>query len=188
MRILTYEVVVSGRHSTTDFALTCKSAIRQITLNSCEDLRAPDFAAASELVAPGASCLLEPGATAPRARVKKIDVLSRGKDDAEAGACADLRLDFDSAVVQLHGAEGLRQADAAALGFGGVIKVEDLVVRVFGDSGPAVSDGDEDAVFFVAAGMYREPPAVRHDLAAVDDDVEDRLFEQVGVGFDEQRA
>src|SRR5262245_26540509 len=166
MRILTYEVVVSGRHSTTDFALKCKSAIRQITLNSCEGLR---FG----------------GCGASR---KVIDVLSRGKDDAEAGAFADFRLDFDPAVVQLHGAEGLGQADAAALGFSGVIKVEDLVLRVFGDSGPAVSDGDEDAVFFVTAGMYREPPAVRHDLAAVDDDVEDRLFEQVGVGFDEQRA
>src|SRR5215510_9767337 len=117
-----------------------------------------------------------------------MDDLSCGKDDAEASASADFRFDSDSAVVQLHGAEGLRKADAAALGFGGVIKVEDLVARVFGYSGPAVGDGDEDAVFFVAAGLYREPPAVRHDLAAVDDDVEDGLFEQVGVGFDEQRA
>src|SRR5262245_61542861 len=123
-----------------------------------------------------------------RAAGIKCDVLSSGEDDAEAGACADFRLDYDPAVVQLHGAEGLSQADAAALGFGGVIKVEDLVLRVFWDSGPAVSDGDEDAVFFVAAGLYREPPAVWHDLAAVDDDVEDRLFEQVWVGLDEQRA
>src|SRR5262245_65259533 len=102
MRILTYEVVVSGRHSTTDFALKCKSAIRQITLNSCDDLRGPDFAAASELVAPGARRLLAPGATAPRARVEKCDVLSRGEGDAEAGARADFRLDYYAAVVEMH--------------------------------------------------------------------------------------
>ena len=40
MRNLNYDIIVSGSHSTIDFALSCKSMVRQITLNSYEGLRA----------------------------------------------------------------------------------------------------------------------------------------------------
>jgi hypothetical protein len=39
MRNLNYDIIVSGSHSTIDFALSCKSMVRQITLNSYEGLR-----------------------------------------------------------------------------------------------------------------------------------------------------
>src|SRR5262245_6445307 len=40
---MTYDVIMSGRHSTIDFALKCKPTICQTKLNSCDGLRLTHF-------------------------------------------------------------------------------------------------------------------------------------------------
>lgn len=78
----------------------------------------------------------------------------------------------------------LRKADATAIFFGGVVKLEDFVLDFLRNTCALVADFGHDGVIFPSGGN-RKRSAARHRLHSIDDDVEEGLLHQVEIHFDE---
>ncbi len=99
-------------------------------------------------------------------------------------------VDADVAARLLDDRIDLAEAEAGALAgaLGGEEGIEHLVDEMGGDAGAGVADLDPDAVVGAGGGGNPDRAAVGHRIAGVDDEVEDRQFELVGVGGRPQRA
>src|ERR1700722_6887313 len=109
-----------------------------------------------------------------------------GNAKAEGGAFACGGLEFHGAVMPLQDLISLRQANAAAVFFGGEVEFENFVLHFRRDAGTLVADFGDGGIFFTIR-LDGELAALRHGLNSVDDDIEKGLLHEIEIGLDEQR-
>src|SRR5204863_5247910 len=101
----------------------------------------------------------------------------------ERGAFLELGFHLDNAVVLLDNLLHHREPETGAAGLGGEVEVEDLLAVLGRDPGAVVGDGEAD-VLAVLGGADPDLAAGRQDLLRVDEQVEDRLADEVGIDLD----
>ncbi len=103
-----------------------------------------------------------------------------GEVDAEGGSFAGFGFEGDVAVVFFDDAAGGGESESGASAFGGEVCVEDVGEIFFGDADAGVGDVEDECVVF-AEGSDEEFAAVGHGLDGVEHEIEEGLFDEVGV-------
>ena len=80
---------------------------------------------------------------------------------------------------------GLSQTNSASALLGSEVKLEDLLLHVFGNADSGIADLGHHNAFFTP-GADGESAALGHRLHAIDHNIQDGLLHEIGIYFDWQ--
>src|SRR3954471_23213763 len=106
------------------------------------------------------------------------------EQQSESRAVTGSRLHFDLAIMKLNDAKHHRQTDAAALFFRREIQVEDPPEMLWWNADASVLHRHLDPMARHRTARHTQRPAVRHRLARVYRQIEQRLLKHTGIGVD----